>query len=130
MKPHPLGWVVEPFVNDPSYLEKSMFGCRRCYLQGRLILVLASRKQEPWQGLLILTAKEHHLSLLRQFPELTVHPVMGKWLYLPESLEDFEDLASTIVDLIVQNDPRIGVVPKSKIGKLEIREFSSSSVEE
>jgi hypothetical protein len=130
MKSHPLGWVVEPLVNDPSYLEKSMFGSRGCYLQGRLILVLASRKQEPWKGLLIPTAKEHHFSLLSQFPELTVHPVLGKWLYLPESLEDFEDLASTLVDLIAQNDPRIGVVPKPKIGKLGLRGFPSSSGQE
>ncbi len=113
-KPHPLAWVVEPLMNDPSYLEKSMFGCRGCYLHGRLILVLASRNQGPWKGLLIPTIKAHHVSLMQDFSELRVHPVLGKWLYLPESSEDFEELATRLVDLIAKVDFRIGIIPQPK----------------
>ncbi len=119
-KPHPLAWVVEPLMDDPSYLEKPMFGCRGCYCHGRLTLVLASRRVSPWRGLLIPTEKAYHESLLKEFPELVVHPVLGKWLYLPEEVEGFEELASKLVDRIARNDPRIGVVPQLRTGRLKV----------
>ena len=107
-------WVVEPIAEQPSYLEKSMFGCRACYLHGRLVLVLASRGDEPWQGLLVPTDKANHEALLEEFPELVVHPVLGKWLYLPEEIEDFEEAASRLVGRIALDDPRLGVVPQPR----------------
>lgn len=108
--PHPLRWVVEPLMGEPTYVEKPMFGARGCYLYGRLVLVLSSRGQEPWSGLLVPTEKHHHESLRRELPDLDVHPVLGKWLYLPEALpEAFEETALRLVDLIRQTDPRIGV---------------------
>lgn len=45
---HPLQWVVEPLMEQPSYLQRAMFGCQGCYLHGRLMLVLAARR-EPGQ---------------------------------------------------------------------------------
>jgi hypothetical protein len=45
---HPLQWVVEPLMDEPSYLQRAMFGCLGCYLHGRLMLVLAARR-EPGQ---------------------------------------------------------------------------------
>ena len=113
-KPHPLRWVVEPLTGQPSYLEKSLFGCRACYLHGRLVLVLASRGDEPWQGLPVPTDKANHESLLEEFPELVIHPVSGKWLYLPEEIEDFEEAASRLVGRIALDDPRLGVVPQPR----------------
>ena len=71
-KPHPLRWVVEPLQDEPSYLEKAMFGCRGCYLHGRLVLVLASRGKEPWKGLLVPTEKKHHGALQVELPDLGV----------------------------------------------------------
>ncbi len=112
-KPHPLRWVVEPLEQEPSYLEKAMFGARGCYLHGRLVLVLAARK-EPWKGLLVPTDRRHHASLMDEFPCLTVHTILGKWLYLSEDTEDFEEAASRLVDLIAEEDPRIGVLPKPR----------------
>jgi hypothetical protein len=113
-KPHPLRWVVEPLQDEPSYLEKAMFGCRGCYLHGRLVLVLASRGKEPWKGVLIPTEKKHHGVLLDELPDLGVHPMLEKWLYLPEEKEDFEETAARLVDLIRQEDSRVGVLPKPR----------------
>ena len=48
-KEQPLHWVIEPLMDEPSFLEKSMFGCLACYLHGRLALLLASG-EEPWNG--------------------------------------------------------------------------------
>jgi hypothetical protein len=107
---HPLRWVVEPLVEQPSYLEKAMFGCLGCYLHGRLMFVLAARKP-PWQGLLAPTDRPHHGALRRDHPALKVHPVLAKWLYLPESVESFEEEAGLLVERALANDPRLGVEP-------------------
>lgn len=110
---HPLHWVVEPLIEEPSYIEKAMFGCRGCYLHGRLVLVLAAR-DEPWNGLLVPTDKRHHKSLLRDHRSLVTHPILKKWLYLPESNEDFEEVARALVESALANDLRIGVEPVAK----------------
>ncbi len=112
-KPHPLRWIVESLEEEPSYFEKAMFGARGCYLHGRLVLVLAARK-EPWRGLLIPTEKRNHGSLQAELPGLMVHKVLAKWLYLPEVSEDFEETASRLIDLIKEEDPRVGVLPKPR----------------
>ena len=45
------------------------------------------------------------------------HSVLPKWLYLPESVEDFETSAQEIVEAIRINDPKFGVEPKEKVPK-------------
>jgi len=91
-------------------MVKPMFGCLACYLHGRLMLVLADRR-EPWRGVLVPTASEHHAALRAELPALRVHPVLGKWLRLPESADDFEDAAARLVTLAAADDPRLGVEP-------------------
>ena len=98
-----------------------MFGCRGCYLFGRLVLVLASRGREPWTGLLLPTEKKHHASLRREHHGLVTHPILKKWLYLPESNDEFEERASALVESILTNDSRIGVEPKAKSSKGSIK---------
>ena len=107
-------WVVESLLEEPSYIEKAMFGCKCCYLHGRLVLVLAARGKEPWHGLLVPTERMHHQFLRRDHKSLAIHPVLKKWLYLPESNEEFEEAARTLVESVLANDPRIGVEPKAK----------------
>ena len=117
---HPFQWVVEPLEEEPSYIQKAMFGCHGCYLHGRLVLVLAARGRDPWMGLVIPTEKKFHHSLGRDHNSLVTHPVLKKWLYLPESAEDFEEAARAIAEFILANDPRIGVEPKEKSHKTGI----------
>jgi hypothetical protein len=112
-KQHPLLWLVEPLREEPSYLEKPMFGCEACYLHGRLALVLAEG-DEPWNGLLIPTEKDFHGSLIKDFKDVFQHPVLKKWLYLSQSSEDFETVASDIVEAVRMNDQRFGVEPKER----------------
>ena len=66
------------------------------------------------KGLLVPTGKKHHPSLQEELPELRVHTILGKWLYLPEEAEDFEEIATKLVDLITEEDPRVGVLPKPR----------------
>ena len=108
---NPLLWVVEPIMEEPSYIDRAWFGCRAIYLNGRLMLVLRSG-QEPWNGLLIATEKEFHDSIRQEFETVVQHPVLKKWLYLPENSEDFESVSSEIVEAIRIGDQRFGVEPK------------------
>lgn len=114
---HPFHWVVEPLLEEPSYIERAMFGCKGCYLYGRLVLVLAARRREPWNGLLVPTERQYHKSLRREHKSLVIHPILKKWLYLPESKDEFEETARTLAECILANDPRIGVEPKRKSSK-------------
>ncbi len=106
-KQHPLLWVVESLMEEPSYLEKPMFGCLAIYLHGRLMLVLASG-EEPWDGLLIPTEHQFHDAIVKEFSDVVQHSVLKKWLYLSEATEDFETVASDIVEAVRMNDQRFG----------------------
>lgn len=115
-KTHPLLWVVEPLMEEPSYLEKPMFGCLAVYLHGRLMVALASG-EEPWNGLLIPTEHQFHVSIQKEFKDVVQHSILKKWLYLPEATEDFETVASEVVEAIRMNDERFGVEPKERVSK-------------
>jgi len=110
----PYYWIAEPLLEDPGAVEKRMFGCDAFYLHGRLMLVLGSGEEDPWRGILIPTGRESHAALLKDFPALERHSVLGKWLYLSEDKEQFEKAAEMIVKRILADDPRIGVVPENK----------------
>jgi hypothetical protein len=107
---NPLLWVVEPIMEEPSFIERAWFGCRAVYLHGRLMLVLCSG-EEPWNGLLIATEREFHDAILQEFGNVVRHPVLKKWLYLPENSEDFETVSSEIVEAVRTGDQRLGVEP-------------------
>ena len=115
-KEQPLRWVIESLEEERSYLEKPMFGCLAVYLHGRLSLLLSSG-EEHWNGLLIPTDHQFHDSIRLDYKNVLQHSILKKWLYLPESTEDFESDAQEIVEAIRMNDPRFGVEPKEKVKK-------------
>jgi len=90
-----------------------MFGCQAVYLFGKLVLLLAA-KEEPWNGLLVCTSREHHAALINDYPSLQPHPVLGKWLYIAQSHAAFEETAQELIARLAENDPRIGVEPKGR----------------
>ncbi len=90
-----------------------MFGFRAYYLHGKLQLVLASG-EEPWNGMLVATERDHHEAILTEFPLLTAHPILGKWLYLREDQDKFEQVASNIVNYVAKGDPRFGILPEKR----------------
>ena len=108
LRRHRFGGLLEDLTEEPTLLVSTMFGCVTCYLHGLLVLGLAE-KRPPWRGLLVPTGKEHHATLLAELPELVVHPVIGKWLYLPESAPSFEESAAALVRMARTADPRLGV---------------------
>ena len=113
---HPLDWLFEPFEAHPTYLRRKMFGCEAAYLNGRLTLILAAG-EEPWNGVLVATAREFHPALQAQWTQLRSHPVLGKWLYIPQTHPEFEATAIALVASVLQGDARIGVEPKPRKSK-------------
>ena len=114
---HRFQWLWEPLHEDPTFILRSMFGARAAYLDGRLMLCFCAN-EEPWQGVLVCTEREHHTALQLEFPELSPHPILPKWLYLRESEEAFEKVAERLVALARRRDARLGIMPKPKRKKL------------
>ena len=113
---HPYQWLWEPLEEDPTFLLRSTFGGRSVYLDGKLMLYFTAG-EEPWRGVLACTDHVHHAALLAEFPALSPHPILPKWLYLPESADRFESVAERLVALARRRDPRLGVSPKPKRGR-------------
>ena len=115
---HPYGDSVEELAREESFVTRSMFGCVACYAHGRLMLALANG-DPPWDGVLVATGREHHEALRALVPALRVHPVLGKWLYLPAAEDGFEREARRLAELARADDPRIGVEPKPRRPRLK-----------
>lgn len=108
-----LAWALEPLERDPNYVHRRMFGSDAAYLDGLLYLI-ASDRENPWNGVLVATSQERHAALIDDVPNLLQHPVLGKWLYLPQEDEAFESTAAQLVELALARDPRLGVAPRPK----------------
>jgi hypothetical protein len=54
---------------------------------------------------------------VKEFSDVVRHSVLKKWLYLPEATEDFETVASDIVDAVRMDDQRFGVEPKERVSR-------------
>lgn len=110
---HPLQWLADLLSDEPSFELKAWFGGRTIMLEGRHRLFL-SAQGEPWQGVLVCTFHEYQESLRAELPALSPHPILKKWLYLPESAETFERDAKRLVELVRARDLRIGIEPSRR----------------
>lgn len=101
---------VQPLEKRPGFATRPMFGCLAVYLDEINVIVLAEKAgTKEWNGLLVPTDRAHHESLRAEFPCLEPHPVLGKWLYVPQSHGDFEAAFEGIVAAIRRGDARVGV---------------------
>lgn len=110
---HPYRWLWEPLEEDPGFALSPMFGGKSAYIDGRLTLFFIA-KQAPWRGVLVCTDKARQALLTEEFPGLSPHPVLKKWLYLPEGREGFEREVARLVGLAAKRDARIGVLPSPR----------------
>jgi hypothetical protein len=112
-KAHPYPWLRERLEKAQGFVEKKMFGCWSAYIDDILMLVMAEG-DEPWNGVMVATAVDHHDSLRKDFPVLQPHPILGKWLYISQGNPEFEEVADRLTTLALQHDSRIGVAPKPR----------------
>ena len=105
---HRHAWLWEPLESDATFDLRAMFGAKAVYLDGRMQLCFFA-KEEPWRGVLVCTNRSFHESLRKDFPVLSPHAVLAKWLYLPEEADDFERVGQRLVTLALRRDPRMGV---------------------
>jgi hypothetical protein len=108
-------WILEPFAEHRTFFTKPMFGGLAVYLHERQMLVLVEPTKSgrwKWHGVLICTDRAHHASIRAQFPALMPHDVLGKWLFVDSTHDDFESTMEAVAKRIARNDGRFGIVPK------------------
>jgi hypothetical protein len=109
-------WILDPFVEHPTFFTKGMFGGLAAYLFERQMVLLVEPTKSGrwnWHGVLVCTDYKHHASIQAEFPALLPHDVLGKWLFIDSAHEDFESTMEAVARQIAGNDPRFGIVPKS-----------------
>jgi hypothetical protein len=109
-------WILDAFVEHPTFFTKRMFGGLAVYLFERQTLLLV----EPtisgrwhWHGVLVCTTYEHQASIQAQFQALKPHEVLRKWLFIDSTHEDFESTMEAVAKHIAGNDRRFGILPRS-----------------
>jgi hypothetical protein len=110
-------WILEGFVEDPTFFTKRMFGGLAAYLFERQMLLLVEPTQSGrwnWHGVLVCTDYKHHASLQAEFPALTPHAVLRKWLFIDSTHEDFESTMESVTKCVASNDRRFGILPGSR----------------
>ena len=113
-------WIFEAFAGRPTFFTKRMFGGLAAYLHERQMLVLVEPTKTgrwKWHGVLVCTGHEHHASIRTDFPALTPHAVLRKWLYLESSHRDFEATMEGVARRMARNDRRFGIAPMARRGE-------------
>ena len=114
LKPFDHEWIFDAFAGRPAFFTKRMFGGLAAYVHERQMLVLVQPTKTgrwKWHGVLVCTGQEHHASIRAEFPALTPHPVLRKWLYIDSAHEDFESTMEAVARRMAKDDRRFGIVP-------------------
>lgn len=121
---HTFEFVKDYFENISGFHVKRMFGGQALRIFDKMVLVLMDGEETSyrgkeygvkiWYGLLVPTCKEHHLILMKKFPFLKPHRVLGKWLFLSAESDDFEEHAELLCEEIIRGNQLFGIVSHSR----------------
>jgi hypothetical protein len=109
-------WILDAFEGHPTFFTKRMFGGLAAYLHERQMLVLVEPTKTgrwKWHGVLICTGHEHQPSIRSEFPALTPHAVLRKWLFVDSKHDHFEPTMEGVARRMARNDPRFGITPRT-----------------
>lgn len=133
------GHFFEELESKDSFYFKKLFGGLSIYVFGRMVAFLSEHpgdsewrgkkfKNEIWNGCLIPSHRDFHNDLLKLLKGTSIHPVITKWLYLPQSSANFEDSMFKLVELIKMRNELVGIVPnvRSKTKKAKTKVKSKS----
>jgi hypothetical protein len=105
---------LEPIV-------KPMFGSYGVYVKEKIVLVLRdSESHTEANGVWIATSVEYHKSLKKDFPSMCSVYILSEgkaetnWQMIRADADDFESSVIKCCEFILQNDVRIGRIPKPK----------------
>ncbi|MFZ4402746.1 MAG: TfoX/Sxy family DNA transformation protein [Pseudobdellovibrionaceae bacterium] len=121
-------WIEE--LLPKGVIKKPMFGGFGYYLDERIIFALFESSGdrvyknktfdfEIWNGCLFPTERLYHAEIQNQFSFLIIHPILTKWLYLPQETEDFESCVEDVLIQLRKRSKLFGVVPKAKKSKFD-----------
>lgn len=121
-----MSWIEDALPE--GFVRKPMFGGYAYYIDERLILTIFESPGDRtykditcdfdiWDGCLFPADRDKHAQILALYPILVNHPVLPKWLYLPQQTEGFEDLATKIIRQIPRRIDIFGTYPKPKSKK-------------
>jgi hypothetical protein len=108
-------WILEVFVEHPTFFAKRMFDGLAAYLFERQMLLLVEATKSgrwKWHGASVCTDYEHHASIRAEFQALKPQEVLRKWLFIDSTHEDFESTMEAVAKRVANNDPRFGVLAK------------------
>jgi len=109
-------WIFDAFAGDPSFFTKRMFGGLAAYVHERQVLVLVEPTKSgrwKWHGVLVCTSYEDQPSIRADFPALTPHGILRKWLWVDSRHDAFEETMEGVAKRMAGNDPRFGIVPRT-----------------
>jgi len=117
-------WILDAFVEHPTFFTKSMFGGLAAYFFERQMLLLVEPTKSGrwnWHGVLVCTGHQHHPSIQAEFPALKPHEFLRKWLFIHSTHEDFESTMEGVATRMARNDPRFGILPRSPKSRRQTR---------
>jgi hypothetical protein len=131
-KPPPHEFVLDAIASLSPHTHP-MFGCLAVYVKDKIVFVLRDKAASTRDnGVWLATTKEHHASLLQQFPNMRSIRVLGKsvtgWQVLPADAPDFESAVLRACELVLAGDPRIGKVPEGRRARRRSKACRRSSI--
>lgn len=124
-EPQELKWV-ESLLPEYGYRRKAMFGGFSYYIDDKIVLLTfespgGSRKYKGqsynfdfWNGCMFPVDHEFQEKALKLCSFLVPHPILPKWLYLPQETENFDELVEEVLGHVLRPHSLWGSVPKSK----------------
>jgi hypothetical protein len=122
------GHFFEDLADHETFYFKKFFGGLSIYVFGKMVAFLSEHpgdksfrgkkfKMDVWNGCLIPSVRENHSELIKILKGTVIHPVIEKWLYLPQESEHFEDSMVQLVEMIQRKNKLVGIEPELKSKK-------------
>jgi len=132
------GHFFEDLADHDSFYFKKFFGGLSIYVFGKMVAFVCEKperktfrdqkfKTEVWNGCLIPSTRDNHAALLKLLKGAVIHPVIGKWLYLPQKSEFFEDSMIQLIEMIQRKNTLVGIEPELKIKKSKSKSKSKKT---
>ena len=115
----PFEFVLEELFEVSPYI-KPMFGAYAVYVKEKIVFILREKPEHREDnGVWLATTFEHHLELQNIFPNMRSIKIFGPgpsgWQILPSEAIDFEESVIRVCQMVLNKDPKIGKIPKSKL---------------